>query len=110
MDTVPCTVNDAFMLSWLDGVGATNTDDTFDVIDWLPAWVPMIAVAEDVKVWATGNVTYGFPAVTNDLPVTVSFADGTGTVMFSSYHTEDFGTTELTAQDRVLQYLIFEIL
>lgn len=110
MDTVPCTINDAFMLSWMDGVGATNTDDTFDVIEWLPAWVPMIEVAGDVKVWATGSVTYGFPAVSNDLPVTVSFADGTGVVMFSSYHTEDFGTVELTAQDRVLQYLIFEIL
>jgi hypothetical protein len=110
MDTVHCTVNDAFMLSWLDGVGATNSDDTFDVIDWLPAWVPIIEVASDVKVWATGNVTYGFPAVTDDLPVTVSFDEGTGVVMFSSYHTEDFGTTELTAQDRVLQYLIFEIL
>ena len=35
---------------------------------------------------------------------------GSGTVLFSSYHTEASPQPNLTPQDRILQYLIFEVL
>lgn len=108
--TIQATIADAFMLSWLDGRGADNGDGTIDVTDWLPAWTVIKEVDDAVKVWASGEVAFGFPTTTETRPLTISFDAGSGSVLFSSYHTEEFASTELTPQDRVLQYLIFEVL
>ena len=110
MDTVACTVEDAFLKSWLDGRSVTNTDGTIDVIDWLPGWSAINEVGSGVKVWVSGEVEFGFPATTETRALTISFGAGEGSVLFSSYHTEESSSIELTPQDRVLQFLIFEIL
>ena len=65
------------------------------MIDWLPGWSAIDAVGSGVEVWATGNITYGFPVVTAERPVTISFSAGTGIVLFSSYHTEGTAAVEL---------------
>ncbi len=108
--TVAATIEDAFMLSWLNGRSATNGDGTIDVTDWLPAWTVIQDVDPAVKVWASGDVSFGFPTTTQNRPLTISFNAGNGRVLFSSYHTEEFASSGLTPQDRVLQYLIFEVL
>ncbi|MCB1187522.1 hypothetical protein KDL29_10185 [bacterium] len=108
--TIQADVEDAFLLSWLDGRGAANSDNTIDVADWLPSWTVINDVSDDVKVWVSGEVNFGFPTTAAQRPLTISFDAGTGSVLFSSYHTEEFASTDLTAQDRVLQYLIFEVL
>jgi Bacterial Ig domain len=105
-----CPVVDANLLEWLQGIAVPTTAGAINVTDWLVGWVPIEAVGPAVKVWVTGDVTYGFPEATNNRPVTVTFGSGDGTVLFSSYHTESSPVPGLTPQDRVLQYLIFEVL
>ncbi|MCC7478028.1 hypothetical protein IT575_06165 [bacterium] len=112
IESLDCDIEDTAMRDWLAGVGATTTASSslVNVIDWLPGWSAIEAVDANVKVWATGNVTAGFPATTAVRPVTVSFSAGDGVVLVSSYHTEASVSADLTPQDRVMQYLIFEIL
>jgi Bacterial Ig domain len=99
-------IEDSGLASWMGGLGASTAGDMFNTIDWLGAWVPMDAVAATgVKVWATGT-----PPGDASRPMTVTFSDGAGTVLFSSYHTEETPSADLTPQERVLQYLIFEVL
>lgn len=43
-------------------------------------------------------------------PVTITFGAGDGAVLLSSYNTESTPALEMTPQDRVLQYLVFEVL
>ncbi|HES58480.1 MAG TPA: hypothetical protein ENO21_03520 [Firmicutes bacterium] len=108
--SLDATIEDAALLAWLDGLGATNPDDTVNIVDWLIAWAAIDDVSTDVKVWARADVTYGFPEVSGNRPVTVTFDVGDGVVLFSSYHTEEEPQAELTPQDRILQYLVFEVL
>lgn len=112
IESVDCDIEDTDMQAWLEGIGATTTASSgkVSVSDWLPGWSAIEDVDENVKVWATGNVSAGIPATAAVRPVTVSFSAGTGVVLFSSYHTEASSSVDLTPQDRVLQYLIFEIL
>ena len=110
METIPATLGDTAMLAWLDGLGVVNPDDTVNISDWLILWSAIEAVGPEVTVWATASITFGNPVTTADKPITVTFSSGTGTVLFSSYHTEAFPQLDLTPQDRILQYLIFEVL
>ncbi|MEZ5337298.1 MAG: Ig-like domain-containing protein [bacterium] len=107
---VQADIEDAFLLSWLNGRGAANPDNTLDVTDWLPAWSVIHSVDPAVKVWVSGTVSFGFPSTTQERPLTISFEAGSGNVLFSSYHTEENASSALTPQDRVLQFLIFEVL
>jgi len=110
MDTIPATIGDAAMLAWLDALSVTNPDDTVNISDWLTLWSAIEAVSPQVKTWATANITYGNPETSATKPITVTFASGSGMLLFSSYHTEASPQPALTPQDRILQYLIFEVL
>jgi hypothetical protein len=94
MASLNCQIEDSGLAAWMTAISASTTGDNFITTDWLPAWVPMDAVATTgVKVWANGTPT-GDPL----RPMTVTFNADDGVVLFSSY------------QERVLQYLIFEVL
>ncbi len=107
-DTTNATVLDAGMLAWLQAIGATNVDDTVIIEGWLPSWVPIDAISNDVKSWVKAPVWADSIESSRDISLTFSY--GSGTVFYSSYHTENFATADLTPQDRILQYLIFEVL
>jgi hypothetical protein len=107
IESLSCHMEDATLASWMSGIGAASAGDTFPTVDWLPAWVPMDAVAPTgVKVWATGTP----PGEVSARPMTITFQEGAGTVLFSSYHTEETASADIRPQERVLQYLIFEVL
>jgi hypothetical protein len=107
-DSTNATILNAKLLAWLQAVGATNTDNTVTIEGWLGAWVPIDAIGANTTAWVQAPVWAG--QVESTRTVTVTFKYGTGTVFYSSYHTEEMATTTLTPQDRILQYFVFEVL
>ncbi len=105
MNDLNCHIEDTGLAAWMSGLGASLAGDNFVTIDWLPGWVRMDAVASNVKVWANGT-----PPTDVLRPMAVTFSADDGVVLFSSFHTEETPSTTLTPQERVLQYLIFEVL
>lgn len=123
------TVENALMISWLDAVtvntgtvedsgcasatvngttGALNSDDSIFIGDFLPSWAQMddFESGATVTTWITGTDVQ----TDTDRPLTVSFDHGSGKVLYSSYHTaESCSTTGFWPQERVLQYLVFEL-
>lgn len=108
MEHINATILDDNLLAWLKNIGATNPDDTVEIEGWLSGWAVIDDISADVKAWVEGPVLVD--GVESTRVITISFRHGDGMVFFSSYHTEDFMTTEMTPQDRILQYLIFELL
>jgi hypothetical protein len=107
--TTNATVLDAAMLAWLKGLaGVTNADDTIKVEGWLSSWAAVDGYSSDVKSWMKALVDVGGSNSSRD--ITLTFHPSDGTVFYSSYHTEGSLSPGLTPQDRVLQYLIFEVL
>jgi hypothetical protein len=102
------TVLDPDMLAWLKEIDVTNADDTITVEGWLSSWAAVDDFSNDVKSWMKAIVDVDGSSSSRD--ITLTFHPSDGTVFYSSYHTEGFLSAGLTPQDRVLQYLIFEVL
>lgn len=106
----PAVVDDQGMRDWLEAQGIVNfsveanwtmvdkvnTVSTTDV-DGNPAMVTP-------KVWVTAQTSSEGPR-----PATVSFERGCGRVLFSTYHTEGTGGTELLPQEKALLYVLLEV-
>ncbi|MCX6647225.1 MAG: hypothetical protein NTY09_12840 [bacterium] len=107
-DSTKATVLDADLLAWLKGIGVTNTDDTITIEGWLSSWAAVDGYSSDVKSWMKALVDVAGSNSSRD--ITLTFHPSNGTVFYSSYHTEGSLSPGLTPQDRVLQYLIFEVL
>lgn len=128
------TVNDTTMQSWLSaqtsntitGTGvpsnedctttengsttALNSDNTIRIGDFLSGWAVMNSIhsGQDTKTWLTGPVS--FSGGSGDRPLTITKTVGSGRVLYSSYHTaHSCPTTGAWPQERVLQYLVFEV-
>lgn len=108
MDDVDATILDAGLLAWLEALGVTNEDDTVTIEGWLILWAAVEELALDTVGWVEAAVMVD--AAESTRPVTATFSAGDGTVFFSSYHTEETPTEDLTPQDRILQYFVFEVL
>lgn len=111
MAELNATVLDPDLKTWLGqaSINALNGDQTVTIVDWLPGWAVQVAVAAGVKTWVEGSVVAGIdPAAV--APLTVSFQAGTGKVLYSSYHTEETPSAAFTGNDRVLEYMLFEVL
>lgn len=90
-------------------VGCRNGDGSVFITGFAPAWAAMNGAhpAADVKIWVEGEVEVD--EVTSVRPLTASFGFGDGTVHFSSYHTEEANpSAQFRAQERILQFLVFE--
>jgi len=90
---------------------------------FLDGWVMMHGASKDAKVWVEGQVRSEDNAISGLRPLTVTFNfENCGKVLFTSYHTE--GREDLlfpqafpgyctaaaaSPQDRILEYLIFDI-
>ncbi len=102
-------------------------DGTLEIGDFAGGWAVMKAphpdFADQVDIWVEGPVRYsdieadGYsstssepaPYVTEVRPLTITFPFGKGKVFYSSYHTSGGPHAGFTAQERVLQYLLFEV-
>jgi len=123
------TVEVAALGTWLDGrtvntgnnetdcstttvngtTGARNTDGSIFIGDFLSGWAMMdgAEAGATITTWITGT-----DVDSQDRPLTVTFDAGSsgGRVLYSSYHTsESCPTTGFWPQERVLQYLVFEL-
>ncbi len=125
------TVSNATMAAWLDVItvndsnvedcantgvnnetGARNDDGSIYIGDFLSSW----AVMDDTEPSPDNTVTQWIIGTevesASTRPLTISFDVGTsgGRVLYSSYHTaESCATTGFWPQERVLQYLVFEL-
>ncbi|MBF0105856.1 MAG: hypothetical protein HQM16_11075 [Deltaproteobacteria bacterium] len=104
--------------------GARNADETITIADFLGGWVVMEAVhsgledlaepEEEPTVWISGPITYSpsdvYVSSITDAPLTASRDQGLGRILYSSYHTaHSCPTTGFWPQERVLQYLVWEL-
>ena len=109
------------------GTGSLNSDDSVNVCDFLSSWAVMVGVEDGsdatnyiqgaawfVSEGATTTNAAGATVTsgTTEIPLSVGFTSGTGNVLYTSYHTNDSSTptTEFLPQERVLQYLILNVL
>jgi hypothetical protein len=98
--------------------GARNEDGTVTIGDFLSAWVVMEGLHDGIEdeptIWLSGPVTYSdpdtFASTETDAPLSVTRAQGEGEILYSSYHTAHSCPTQgFWPQERVLQYLVFEL-
>ncbi len=112
---------DGLLKSWLQAVTCQDgpcvqADGTVHIEGFADGWVVMNGAhaGATVKTWASGAVTYeGFDnpqnATTANKPLTMSFQAGLGRVTFTSYHNEASIGDAMLPQQRILQYLVFEL-
>jgi hypothetical protein len=111
---------DPALSSWLGGVtcaggSCLGTNGTVTIEGFLGGWAVMVgphpSAPSAVRVWAQGPVVFGAQTAAVNRPLTVSFAVGSGRVTYTSYHTEpEFaGSNEFLPQERILQFLVFEL-
>mgnify|MGYP005755479561 CR=1 FL=1 len=115
------TVNaslDPALSAWLASVtcadgACLNSDGTAHIEGFLSGWAVMHGAHPDqsanVRVWAQGPVSFSGQTSPVQRPLTVSFPHGQGRVTYTSYHTEPGFGTGLQPQERILQYLVFEL-
>ena len=89
-------------------------------------WVIMNSVGKDVKLWVEGAIKSRDGSINGTRPLTVTFNfENCGKILYTSYHTEGrddellsflpkpypsyCGTGAWSPQDRILEYLIFDI-
>ncbi|HEY3308498.1 MAG TPA: hypothetical protein VGJ93_08585 [Desulfuromonadaceae bacterium] len=125
--TTEATVVDSELKKWLANVktgnsstssnilSSLNSDGTIHIEDFLGGWVVMEAphtgdAGSKVTVHIKGNVSWSGGA--GNKPLTISFPVGTngGKVLYSSYHTSETAHPYFLPQERVLQYLLFEMM
>ena len=134
--TVDATISDQVLSAWLEGVtvndgsiaddcsfiedaainaqvGALNADGTMTIGDFLGSWVVMEGEHDglegDSNIWLSGDIVNGGDDIV-DAPLTATQDRGDGRILYSSYHTaHSCPTTGFWPQERVLQYLVFEL-
>jgi len=125
--TVAATVVDAEMKKWLaivktgnpqtptNSLSSLNTDGTIHIEDFLGGWVVMDGphlgdAGNSVVVHIKGDVIWN--GGSGSKPLTISFPVGSngGKVLYSSYHTSEVAHPYFLPQERVLQYLLFEMM
>ncbi|HJZ86032.1 MAG TPA: hypothetical protein VKN99_12725 [Polyangia bacterium] len=125
---VNATIEDMNLKQWLTELGATNPDGTVHITHFLDQWIMQKSNVAPVREWVRGPVQSGDGSINALLPLTFTFDyNGCGRVLYSSYHTlgrdndlcglggpgchfPDYcDGSPLSPQERILEYLIFEI-
>ena len=107
---------DPTLKAWLQNLSClggpcVQQDGTVKIDGFLSSWAVIDSfhsAVNGIKTWASGNVSFdgGKKAVK---PLTVTFGVGTGRITYTSYHNEGILAAELEPQQRILQYLVFEL-
>jgi hypothetical protein len=105
------TILDIDLSAWLLTFGIGN-NDTIYIDEFLPTWQVIDSYdAETTMSWLNGPVTYindNNNMVTENKDLAVSFKLGYGSVLYSSFHTENTDP-DFTTTDRVMEFMVFEI-
>jgi len=136
-EPLAATVNQTNLKNYLSSVAAANTecgtptdgslndDGTVNLCDFLGAWGVMIGLEQSSTAtnWIEGKAEFSGGDYTNanaetvtsgttDIPLTVSFQNGMGSVLYTSYHTDNTITltTDFLPQERILQFLVLDVL
>lgn len=117
MSTVAGSVKDVNLKGFLqsvscgNGESCLNPDGTVTLTHWLGGWAGM----EGAEPGAEGKVNFyvqGAVDIAGETgvvkPLTASFEVEAGKVIYSSYHTEGDANPQISGQERILQYLVFE--
>ncbi|MEC9071401.1 MAG: carboxypeptidase-like regulatory domain-containing protein [Myxococcota bacterium] len=112
----PAIVNDAGLQTWLQvqDIEDFDLEDNWTGIDSVQTYLAENEYGNELMmeptVWVSSDVPSGVSSgFTGEHPATVSFQNGCGRAMFSTYHTEGFAGTGLMAQERALLYIILEV-
>ncbi len=112
---VPATVDDAALASWLSLVGVP-TSPNVDLKGFLQPWSVMESLPASTTQIVHGQVSYdeslAFSSCQSAVrPLTSQFdVAGCGRVIYSSYHTLSAVNPQgLTAQEKILEYLMFSV-
>ncbi len=112
---------DGVLKSWLQAVTCQDgpcvqADGKVKIEGFIGGWVVMNGghAGASVKTWVSGPVTFedsldAANTVTANKPLTMSFQAGLGRVTFTSYHNEASIGDAMLPQQRILQYLVFEL-
>ena len=107
------------------GSGALNSDNTVNICNFLSSWAVMAGMESGSSAtnWVQGAAEFSGSTDTDvngnlitsgstAIPLTMSFAHGSGEVLYTSYHTGDstVATTEFLPQERILQFLVLNVL
>lgn len=134
--TVDADVANDMMAAWLDSVtvnggtieedcyglseedinariGARNDDGTVTIGDFLGAWAVIEGMhdgfADVTDLWISGDISHSGGDL-SDAPLTATKDIGEGRILYSSYHTAHSCPTQgFWPQERILQYLVFEL-
>jgi hypothetical protein len=102
---------DTGLKDWLNAIGETNVRlegnwTKINATNSLPGLDEKgMQVSITPKVW----MTVTDPKDNIERPATVSFQQGCGRALFSSYHTEGGGAAALIAQEKALLYILLEV-
>lgn len=117
---IPGTIDDPDLRTWLAGLGALRTDGRVDLTQFRDPWGAVGAAPIATTTWVHGDVQWHVPVGATspaaDHPLTIQSAvpDASGAAcgraFYSSYHTSSSTTaTTLSSQERLLEYLIFQL-
>jgi hypothetical protein len=105
-------VDDAALAKWLTVVGVTSSPSV-QVSGFFQPWSVVSSLPTSTSLIADGTFSLDPTAcsTSEDVPLTAQFDYGTcGRVAFSSYHTlSTVNTGSLAAQEKIMEYLIFEV-
>lgn len=125
--TVDATIKDEKLANWLGLFPGAIANGRTTIEHFAIGWVMIHDVHKDVQVWVEGKVTDQDGKIDDVRPLTVTFNfENCGKALFSSYHTEgrdeefsnfiprpkafpDYCGSNSSPQDRILEYLIFDI-
>ena len=98
-------VSDPGLSSWLTAIGEPTPT-------LKQSWTSISSVSAQMGTDQNGKAAMITPKVWmsgNNKPMTVSFQNGCGRVLFSTYHTEGDGASALLAQEKALLYVLLEV-
>lgn len=118
MNSLQAQILDSTLADWLSGRTCVDGDciasgGSLEIGEMLAEWSILdgpqaTPEGESVKIWVEGNI--GTAADPDIVPLTATFRHGAGRVLFTSYHSSPSAPTEgFLPQERVLEYLVFEL-
>lgn len=119
---ISATIKDPVLSAWLANFpGAINTGSSH-IEHFLIDWVMMHKLGTETKLWVEGQVRSQQGDIVGTKPLTVTFNfKNCGKILYTSYHTEgreseilpepypNYCNTTMSPQDRILEFLIFDI-
>jgi hypothetical protein len=112
-------IDDPDLLAWMSGRGALLANNHVSLTEFINPWGAVDRAGANATTWVHASVPWhdasGAIIPDADHPLTVEATyrgmngAGCGRVVYTSYHTNSTTTGPLTPQERVLEWLIFEL-